>query len=487
MSHAPRTLRDLVALGLTLLAVLVPATAARADDATAAWAVAPSDAAGAPTGQTRYELEVAPGETVTEHALLTNSSTVERAFAVYGADGFNTPTGGYDVGAAAVAPTDVGSWVTAAASPVTVPALSTAVIEFTVAVPDGATPGDHPGGLVVSPVRTQVTADGVQVDTRVAVRLNVRVAGEVTPALEVRDVGASYAFTPVPFAPAPVTVRYDVVNTGNVKVVGVPRLRITGPFGIRLAEVAAEQTHEVLPGDAFTVETVVDSVAPWLVDIATVDVEMVAAPGPTTEIPLVSSTARTTFAAVPWTGLALLAVVVTVGAALIRRRRRRAAEAEQLWDRVVDEARADIEAGRSPRSGLGQATAAVALAVALVAAPGPDAFAQDDEGAITLTVPTAAPTPGASGAGGSGSRSGGARAPGAASPPAVTDDGQAPPDAPDDVTVTAQDGPAPDLIWSQASGWGPREWAVAGVGGLGGLVGLGYLVRLLLVRRGVLA
>ncbi|HMO11193.1 MAG TPA: hypothetical protein PKB06_06790, partial [Actinotalea sp.] len=174
----------------------------------------------------------------------------------------------------------------------------------------GATPDDHPGGLVVSPQGDQVTEQGVQVDTRIAVRLNVRVPGEIVPALAVRNGAASFAFTPVPFGTSSTTVRYEVVNSGNVKVVGMPRLRVTGPFGIALAEIEADQTHEVLPGGSFTVESVVDGVAPWVLNTATVDVEMAAAPGPATELPLVSSTARTVYPAVPWTGLAALAVLV---------------------------------------------------------------------------------------------------------------------------------------------------------------------------------
>ncbi|HMO11192.1 MAG TPA: hypothetical protein PKB06_06785, partial [Actinotalea sp.] len=127
---APRALRDVLATlavaALSLAAVLAPVGAAQADDSVAAWAVAPADEAGTPTGETRFELEVAPGEPVTEHVVITNSSTVERVFEVYGADGFNTPTGGYDVSARAVAPSDVGSWVAVEGAPVTVAALSTA-------------------------------------------------------------------------------------------------------------------------------------------------------------------------------------------------------------------------------------------------------------------------------------------------------------------------------------------------------------------------
>ena len=411
-------------LRASFLVVLVavaglPATAAQADDTTAAWSVAPSDAAGVPTASTRFELEVDPGGSVEEHAVLTNSSTVEREFTVYGADAFNTPTGGYDLAPAATQATDAGSWVRIETPIVTIPALSTATIAFSVDVPDGATPGDHPGGLVVSPVRSETTDAGVVVDTRVAVRLNVRVAGEIAANLTVKNVGVAYGATLVPYGRAPATVTYEVTNTGNVKVVGVPRLRVTGPFGIGLGKVEEEQTHEVLPGDSFTVTTVLPAVAPLVVDTVTVDVDMAAAPGPATDLPLVSSTARATFFAVPWTGFLLLALVALGTWAGVRSVRRRRWESSQAWDDVVEQARRDVAEGRQPQApteptvvqqaaGARAPGAGTALALGLLVAAGlavgnaDTAHADEpDTGTLSLSVPAAT-----SGSGGSSSGSG---------------------------------------------------------------------------------
>lgn len=497
---APRFLRDVLlvvaASILALAALLMPAGPALADDTTAAWAVTPCDADGNTTGETRFELEADPGASVTGYVLLTNSSTVERAFDVYGADGFNTPTGGYDLDAAAVTPTDVGSWVTVSASPVDLAALSTAVVEFTVTVPDGATPGDHPGGIVVSPRRGQVTNDGVVVDTRVAVRLNVRVPGEVVAALDVRDVGASYAFTAVPFGSSVTTVHYDVVNTGNVKVVGVPRLRITGPFGVRLAELDAEQTHEVLPGDSFTVTSTVDGVAPVMLATATVDVAMTAAPGPRTELPAVSSTGHATFAVISWTGLAVVVVIGLAAWLLVGYLRRRRREGEELWDRAVDEARADLEAGRAPRTGglgaTGGALAVLALAGGLLIAGAPHALADEsDGGAITITVPSAgaSPSQGASGPSGASVPSGSRGASRSAAPPGGGTDG-AVPDPGGSGTgggAISHQVPEPDLLWSAPEHWDGNRWLLAG-GGLAVVGGLtAWSVRSLVLARRVVA
>ncbi|WP_421732747.1 hypothetical protein [Cellulomonas sp.] len=481
---AHRPLLVVAVAALTAFLTVGAAPAALADDTAAAWAVTPADAAGAADGRTRFELAAAAGETVEEHVLITNSSTVEREFAVYGADGFNTPSGGYDLSPAAQPPTDLGAWVTVASPTVTIPPLATASLAFTVAVPAEASPGDHPGGIVVSPVQTQVTSAGVLVDTRVAVRLNLRVAGELAPALEVREVSGTFDASLVPFASAPMTVTYEVVNTGNVKVVGVPRVRVTGPFGRTLASLDAEQTREVLPGDSFTVVSVLEGVEPLGVSTAVVDVDMAAAPGPDTEIPLVSSTARTTVLSVSWTGVALVVLVAATVWYLVRRTRRRRREGAEHWERMVAETRREIEAASVPGTralGAGLvllAVLALTAAAAIGSAPAAVAAGSDD-GSLTLTVPpgTAPTVP----SGNTQKPSSGTRRP-AVSPSAAPASAAPDPAGGAQVIpaadVVADPGPAPDLVWTAgARRWTPVQWTLLGLGAAGALVALAFAAR----------
>ena len=522
----------------------LPASVQTADEA-AAWSAAPADAAGLPDGRTRFELEVAPGTPVLENVLITNSSTVERVFTVYGADGFNTPSGGYDLEAAAVTPVDVGLWVTVATPTVTIPPLSTAVVGLTVTVPEGAAPGDHPGGVVVSPVQAQVTEAGVVVDTRVAVRLNVRVPGELAPALDVRQVSATFGRELMPFAPAPATVTYEVVNTGNVKIIGVPRVRLAGPFGMRLADVEGDETREVLPGESFTVTSVLEGVAPVGLATAVVDVDMKAAPGPATEIPLVSSTARATVLVVSWTGLAVVLLVALGAVVVVRRRVRRRRSGVALWETMLEDARRDasvttaaqVSRGAAPRPGAAAALTLVGALAAggLVLAPvpaqaaepdrpaalastgtlpttgsvvGTDAPAragvllaeEEDSGALRLTVPrpaatptptpspTAAPPAGAGVPGGTTTGSVG-RPRGTTSAGTVVD-GVVEPTSPDpdgsalDVDPPGSAGPAPDLVWSASGGErSVAQWTVIGLGATAGTGVLAFAARALLLAR----
>lgn len=538
-----------LALAAALLAVVAtPASAitggvrtlvgTASDHDVAAWAAQPSDASGTPDGRTRFELDAEPGATLTEHVLITNSSTQEREFAVYGADAFNTSTGGYDVLAAAEVSTDVGSWVSVEAPTVTVPALSTAVVPFTVTVPDAATPGDHPGGVVVSPVRLQEADNGVVVDTRIAVRLAVRVAGEIAPALEVRGLTASFAGSWVPFGSAPATITYEVVNTGNVMVTGEPRIRVTGPFGVTLAEVDADETRQVLPGDSFTVTTELPDVEPLVLNTAVVDVTMAFAQSavaddapaddassgdagtddagtePGAEQPadadqvtkgavdpapdgvdaadggLVSITDRTTFVAIPWTGLALVVLLAGGLWYLVRYLRWRRRTGAEAWQRMVDEAARAGAGAAAPGpvgSALAVAAAAVTLAAAGLVAGAPSASAEtpvdDDGGSITVSVPkpsaTATPTPTPSS-----TPRATTRPPRTSTP---TPDPSTPAEEPaddDDTKVPATVDPPdrdPDLVWSSSERGGltPLQWTLAGVAAAsgGGAVGAWLLRR----------
>lgn len=360
-----RTRRAALALILLVWSVLAPGAVALADEGDVAWSVSPCTQDGTVDGRVRLEMQVDPGSTVTDHVLVANASTTEQTFVVYGADAFNTPTGGYDLLAAGKVSTDSGSWVTTDPQEITVPALDRAVVAVTVTVPADAAPGDHPAGIVVSRANPGADGQGVVVDTRVAVRLSLRVSGELDPALSVQGVHVSYHPSWVPFGGADATVSYTVKNTGNVTVVGQPRLRVTGPFGVTLASKKPEPTQEVLPGQSFTVTSTLAGVSPALVDTAVVDVTMAAAPGPQTDLPMASVSSRHTFLAMPWTGLALLVVAALAVRWGVRYRRARREESEEMWAELAAAA-----AGGDAETPVGNAQVPV----------GPETPVQDGEG-----------------------------------------------------------------------------------------------------------
>ncbi|WP_449385934.1 hypothetical protein [Cellulomonas soli] len=130
--------------------------------ASTTWTIEPADAQG-PDGRISLRHTVDPGGSVSDHVSLTNFSTRAATFAVYAGDGVVNGSGDFDIRTDGVAE-DGGSWLTLGAvegsAPrpagglvVEVPAGSSVLVPLTVAVPQDATPGDHPAGVVAELVQ----------------------------------------------------------------------------------------------------------------------------------------------------------------------------------------------------------------------------------------------------------------------------------------------------------------------------------------------
>ncbi|MFD3517072.1 hypothetical protein [Streptomyces sp. NPDC058657] len=136
-----------------------------------------------------------------------------------------------------------GAWIALATARVKVPPRTRADVPFTVTVPAGARPGDHPGAIVAS------APDGRQ--QRTAVRL--RVSGPTLAALSVEDVriGAD-------------GVRYALVNRGNTTLAPRVAVHAQGLFG-ELLDRRPHPAPELAPGRRVEVtEPWADGVAPAL-------------------------------------------------------------------------------------------------------------------------------------------------------------------------------------------------------------------------------
>ncbi|TKA10062.1 WxL protein peptidoglycan domain-containing protein [Actinacidiphila oryziradicis] len=293
-------------------------TAAAADNGR--WSVfpAPAKAAGkGPTAQQRpfFTLEGAPGTTLKDKVSVSNLSSTPMTFKLYGADAYNTPRdGGFAVRGIDDPEKDIGTWVTLARSTLTIPARTRADIPFTVTIPENATPGDHPGAIVALDTHTDPAKGSVAVGVRRAVgaRVYLRVSGPTLSALSIENVHVSHGQPLVPGTGASTaTIRYTLVNRGNVSV--SPRIGLTakGLFGRTLLDRSIKALpQELLPGQkAELTEKWAD--AP---QFDRVTVRLTAA----------DDTTRTTYTAIPWlpVGLALAALAGLV-LWLVRRRRPR--------------------------------------------------------------------------------------------------------------------------------------------------------------------
>jgi hypothetical protein len=311
---------------LLIIAALVPLTtslpqagAAPArqpvDDGNRAWSARPATPDGKPDRRTHFTLQGSPGQAVTDYVLITNSSKVAAAFDVYATDAFNTTTGAYDLLPAAKKPTDIGTWVTFPKPTVTIAAGASVTLQFQITVPANATPGDHAGGVVIS----LSSGTDVRLDSRVGVRLYLRVPGNLRPVLSVSYVQPDYHGVANPFGGGSVDVTYTVENTGNIRLQSHPKLTVkTALFGIGLAETKLPDLPELLPGGKVTYTGRATGVFPAGPEDVTIELS----PYPDPEqpvgqaIPVFSGTE--TIWAVPWLLLLFLLVLGGSGYLLLR-------------------------------------------------------------------------------------------------------------------------------------------------------------------------
>lgn len=238
-------------------AVLAP-TSQAADNG--AWSATPTQQ-GDFTPRQFFFFEASDGQTIKDSITIENAGDAPLPLSVYPADAFNVEAG------AAFAlrsqesiqndgNNDVGSWITVSKSQVTVPPRGSVDVPFTMTIPKGVTPGDHAGGIVTLEPEPQPVGDTSQVLNRRAlgVRTYVRVAGPLTPAVQVERVVLSVTADRLPFVGKEGTavITYTVVNTGNVRLQAERRIILEGLFGRTLKDTGTGPMAEILPGSKVT-------------------------------------------------------------------------------------------------------------------------------------------------------------------------------------------------------------------------------------------
>ncbi|CAH0221149.1 hypothetical protein SRABI76_02509 [Microbacterium oxydans] len=326
---------------LAALGSLTLPSSALADDAQAdavSWSVSPADAAGA-DGRVAIEHELDPGERVEEHVLVRNLGASDVVFSLSAADGFTTEAGRFDMLASDQESTGAGTWI-AIPDDVEIAAGGSAVIPFTITVPENAEPGDHAAGVAASvfSVKTDdAGATGVGVESRVGVKVITRVAGAITPAFAVGGVQADFRVDANPFEAGELTVAFEVENTGNARMDAAGTLDIAGQ---RLAFPAEGQRPQVLlPGETRSFTLTVTDVWPLFFLSGELTVTPVAASLGGETLAVEPSTAAVTAWAMPWPQLLVVAGVALLVFALLWNRIRSRRRVEDLISQAVERGR----------------------------------------------------------------------------------------------------------------------------------------------------
>ncbi|MFF4901671.1 WxL protein peptidoglycan domain-containing protein [Streptomyces sp. NPDC001068] len=304
-------------LSLLLLGVLGPlstAGPARAAD-NGSWSVYP--VASKIAARPYFYLSLDPGQTITDKVAVANKTGAPLTFRLYAADAYNTARdGGFAVRTVKERMRGVGAWAKPGKARVTVPPHRTVTVPFTLRVPEGAEPGDHPGAIVALDERVDPGAGSLALGVQRAVgaRVYLRVSGPTLPAVSVENVHLVHHQPLVPgLGDSTATVSYTLHNTGNVTLNPTVRLRAEGLFGrTLLSRDLTGIPSELLPGER------VRLTAPWhgAPQFDWGNVTLTASAAGTRE------SASASFLALPWLLVGVVFAAGLAGGALLARARR---------------------------------------------------------------------------------------------------------------------------------------------------------------------
>ncbi len=322
--HRPRPVVVLV-VGL-LMAIAGSAAPARADAGKGqqTWALVPATAKG-PDGRASLEYVAEPGSTQRDWVAVRNFSEQPLTVSLAALAATQTTQNTFELLTSDDPAHGVGAWTDLGKSEVTVPVRDEVVVAVTLKVPDSAEPGDHAGGIVAVNQATP-SEGGPAVQYRVGTRIYLRVAGAVTPSMDLAVKDAAFTANPVPVAPGAIRVAAEAANTGNVRLNPTLDVRVTALFGWWSAATVSEP-GEVLPDGRLATTIDVPQVPPLGPVWVTIDLAEVQSRGQDMTAAVVVPQQTVVVWAVPWAPWAAGALVLAAGAVVLLawRRRRRAA------------------------------------------------------------------------------------------------------------------------------------------------------------------
>lgn len=141
---------------------------------------------------------------------------------------------------------EIADWITLPISQVTLPSGATEIFEFTMVVPENASPGSHFGGVFISVDPPEIESVGAAVGYQVANIISIRVSGDADETASIRQFSTDqflYGSPNVEFS-----VRIE--NSGNVLVRPSGPLEIRNMLGKKVDSITFnEQQNAVFPKD----------------------------------------------------------------------------------------------------------------------------------------------------------------------------------------------------------------------------------------------
>lgn len=304
-----------------------PAAGARAKKA-ATFGIGPATAKRI-DGRPYLSYLASPGARLTDHVAVVNLAHKNVTLNLYAADAAIANDGAFGYLAKAAPRRDASAWITPMTyrhrPTITVPARSTVIVPVAITIPAHASPGDHAAGVITSLTSKVRSSKGELIDfeQRVALRTFIRVSGPLHPRLAIEKLQARYHGNANPISRGTVTVTYAVRDTGNVRLGAHQQVIISGLFGTKRPAKAVADVPLLLPGSVLNVSVTVHGVLPQLsmrarVVLSPLTVAGDVDPGLPTRI-----TTTSTFWAIPWTLVMIVAALLLLALARWAWRRRR--------------------------------------------------------------------------------------------------------------------------------------------------------------------
>lgn len=269
-------------------------------------------------------LGLAPGASQRAQAVVSNTSDAPQAVRFSTADATTTADGVFTLAGEAEPRRGVGAWITPDVTRLTLAPHESRRIGFTVRVPEGATPGDHAGGLLVQADGAGEAASGDGMSVTIVERVGLRVYVEVPGVRDGRvaldglhaDVVRDGGVRGLLGMPDGVDVRFTVRNAGNV---GYSRIHALVELmdGDEVRAATQVDLGTLLPGGVRDARARL-LLGGWAGGHFTVRVRVGAVPEARAEAPVAVGAARV------WTAGGLVVGGLLVGSAGLRRRMRRA-------------------------------------------------------------------------------------------------------------------------------------------------------------------
>lgn len=163
-----------------------------------------------PLSSSWFLYNLVPGEVREDAVLINNTSDQTISAKLYAVDATTTKDGAFALRDEKEPRVDLGSWVKLEQDQVTLEPGASQTVPFTMAIPTDAAVGDHIGGIILENLRPEkAQAGGINIVTRVGVRIYETVPGDLVRKLALTDFSRQLKKNQIVFA-------VGLENQGNV-------------------------------------------------------------------------------------------------------------------------------------------------------------------------------------------------------------------------------------------------------------------------------